>query len=151
MENLPKNSGYVICSNHKSNYEPMVLGALLPGYVRYMAKNELWNFKPFGCLISHLGAIPIKRGKGDVRAVKETELVLQNGGILVIFPEGHRNKIFDENAGKPGAAKIAYKMKVPIVPVGISGGNVKIGKPIIPNNDSNAATNHIMHEIRCLL
>src|SRR5207237_6109387 len=81
----------------------------------------LWKIGLFGKLLSALGAYPVHRGGADREALKRTVEVLEGGEPVVIFPEGTRRfgpKV--ENLFE-GAAYVATKMNVPIVPVGIGG------------------------------
>ena len=84
-----------------------------------------------------LGAFPVKRGKSDLAALKTAISTLKGGDNLVVFPEGTRSPKDHLNEGKSGAALIAAKAGVDIVPVGIRGRyrifskvTVNIGKPI---------------------
>lgn len=136
-ENIPSDENFVICSNHISAFDPPILGISMPFSVRFMAKEELFKNKLFGSLLKALGAFPIKRGKSDVGALKAAINILKNGENLVIFPEGKRSKDGNLNRGKSGAALIAIKAGVNILPVGIGGKygllkkiTVKIGKPV---------------------
>jgi 1-acyl-sn-glycerol-3-phosphate acyltransferase len=116
--------------------------------MRYMGKDSLWKVGLFGKFISALGAYPVHRGGADREALKRTVEVLQGGEPVVIFPEGTRQfgpKV--ENLFE-GAAYVATKVGVPIVPVGIGGSEralrkgqklprpvkvaVVVGEPIMP-------------------
>ena len=71
IENLPPdNEKFLVCSNHKSNLDPPMIGITVPYQLGFMAKEELFKFKPFGALIRNLGAFPIKRGKSDFGALR---------------------------------------------------------------------------------
>lgn len=151
-ENIPKEGGFIICGNHSSNWDPAVIGSLFPGYIQYMAKAELFKFKPFGYMIRKSGAIPIHRGSQDKSALLEIESALKNGGRVVIFPEGHRTKPFRKNGGKNGAARLAKKCNVPILPVGVRGFKAYIGKPFdIETENYNVETERILDRIEELL
>ena len=137
VENVPKDENFVICSNHKSNFDPIMVGISMPVELKFMAKEELFRFKPVAKLISALGAFPVKRGKSDVGALKSAIGALKSGGSLAVFPEGRRSPKTHLGQGKGGAALIAVKAGVNILPVGINGRyglfskiTVNIGKPI---------------------
>lgn len=136
-ENVSPGENYLVCSNHISNLDPPMLGVCMPFQLRYMAKEELFRNKLFGALIRTLGAFPVHRGSGDIGAVKTALTVLKNGESLVMFPEGGRSDGVTLRRGKSGAALVALKSGVRILPVGISGAykpfrkmTVRIGKPI---------------------
>ena len=120
-ENVPKEGGFFLCSNHSSYWDPVVLGATSPRSTAYMAKEEL--FKPFlfGSLIKFLGAYPIKRGGGDIGAIRTAIEIVRGGGVTVIFPEGKRVKDPESREKiKNGIVKLAIQTKCPIQPVGIN-------------------------------
>ena len=137
-ENIPAGQNFVVCANHTSNLDPPMLGLCLPIKLRYMAKEELFHNKLFGGLIRALGAFPIRRGGSDVGALRAAMKMLHSGECVAIFPEGGRSKTKGVlRKGKQGAALIAVKSGVNILPVGISGEyklfhkmTVRIGKPI---------------------
>ena len=120
-ENIPTEGTYVVCANHKSLMDPPLLCCCLPFPVRFMAKEELFRNKLFGGLLRAVGAFPIKRGKSDIGALKSAIRMLENQEHVAIFPEGTRSKGDTLKRGKQGAALIAVKAGVNILPVGIDG------------------------------
>ncbi|MEE1050062.1 MAG: lysophospholipid acyltransferase family protein [Clostridia bacterium] len=137
IENIPNEGGFLVCANHKSLLDPPLLAVCLPVQMNFMAKEELFKNKLFGGLIGALGAFPVKRGSGDIGALKTAIKVVKEGGRLVIFPEGARSPKGYMHKGKAGAVLIATKAKANILPIGISGEykifsgiTVRIGKPV---------------------
>lgn len=137
IENIPDGENFIMCANHKSNFDAPVLLVCLPVKVAFMSKAELFKFKPFGDLLRKLGAFPVNRGKSDIGALKTAISLLKSGEILAMFPEGRRCKGECLGEGKSGAAMIAIKAGVNILPVGIEGGyrlfsrvTVRVGKPV---------------------
>lgn len=137
IENVPEEGAFILAVNHKSNYDPVIAGAYCPRRLTFMAKEELFENPVFGDLIKRLGAFPVKRGRGDVGAIKDAFAVLKNGNVLLMFPQGHRMKSGVRGKAQTGVAMIAYKMKVPVVPMCISGDygfrkkiRVTFGQPI---------------------
>ena len=126
---LPQGQGCVVCCNHISMKDPVFLGLAQKRMLRYMAKSELFQNKFVSKIISALGAFPIQRGKHDEGAINLAEEYLKQGAVVGIFIEGTRSK--DGNLLKPksGAAMLAYKAQVPVMPVSIStkgGGLLKL-------------------------
>ncbi len=120
-ENLPTDEAFIVCSNHTSNLDPPLLGACMPFQLAFMAKEELFKNKIFGALIRALGAFPVRRGTGDIGALRSAVKLLKSGKRMVIFPEGGRSDGKHLRKGKRGAALIAVKAGVGIIPVGIEG------------------------------
>lgn len=120
IENLKSEGGYLICSNHRSFWDPLLIAfGERKRSLKFMAKKELFSFKPFGKIISSLGAFPVNRGSGDIGAVKNAIEVVNEGNILLIFPEGTRSKTGKLLRAKSGAAYIASEANADIVPVAI--------------------------------
>ena len=109
LENIPQNGGYILCSNHRSNFDPVFLVHKIPTNVRFMAKEELFKNKLFGSLLLSLGAFPIARGKGDTAAIDMSADILSNGGVLLVFPEGTRSKDGQLQRGRAGASVLAAR------------------------------------------
>lgn len=141
LENIPQENGVIICPNHTSNADPIVLAISLKRQVYFMAKAELFKNKILGKLFKMVGAFPVERGKKDTSAIDNAENILLNGKQLGLFIEGTRSKTNDFLRPKTGCAMIAYKTGATIVPVCITGANehklkilkknvVLIGKPI---------------------
>lgn len=140
QENVPTDKNFIVVCNHKSNFDPPVLGVALPVKVHYMAKEELFKNKFLGSLFRKLGAFPIKRGAKDSSAIRAALKILKDGEIVAMFPEGGRSKTPGMlRKGKHGAVTIAAHSGVGILPVGISGDykfrgklDIRIGKFIEP-------------------
>lgn len=154
LENVPLDEGFIMCANHKSNFDSLMIGISVPVEFNFMGKEEIFKFKPFGAVLRALHAFPVKRGKGDIGAIKASMKVLSEGGHLVIFPEGTRSPKDHMNPGKGGAVLIAIKSKVNIIPVGIEGSyklfskmTVRFGKPLdlSENFDKKIDTETITH------
>ena len=92
LENIPADGGYILCSNHRSFYDPVFLALKEQRRLSFMAKEELFENKALGWLITKLGAFPVARGKSDTSAIDKSAEILRRGGVLTIFPEGTRSK-----------------------------------------------------------
>lgn len=141
-QNLPKDGAYILCSNHLSNFDPVLLALTQKRQICYMAKAELFKNKFLSKLIRTLGAFPVTRGAGDGKAINEAENVIKDGKLLGIFIEGTRSKTGEFLRPKSGASIIAHQMNVPVIPVCITPKDKKIrlfhkvtvswGKPMTP-------------------
>ena len=118
-ENLPKEGGYLICSNHIGIRDVLVIAAVFPRQVRFIAKKEWFSVPILAPLIRALGAISLDRSGNDVDALKSSVHIAKEGYPVVIFPQGHRFPAVDPATTpiKNGAGLIAYRAKTPVLPV----------------------------------
>ena len=121
IENVPAEGPAIIAPNHKSFFDSFFIAIAVPRPVRYMAKVELFP-GPAGRLFARLGAFPVRRGEGDVEAMRTALTILEQGGIVVVFPEGTRVEERDA-LGSPrhGAGRLALESGAPIIPSAIAG------------------------------
>lgn len=141
-ENMPVSGPVILCSNHRSDIDPVLLGVVLPRNLFFMAKASLFKIPLFSRLIRSLGAFPVRRGAGDREAIRRALEIVQNGDVLAMFPEGHRRKAGGELLRfQSGAARIAAQTGAVILPAAIlCKGRVwphkpkliRIGKPLTP-------------------
>src|SRR5437867_3178516 len=126
VENLPAEGGYVLAANHNSNLDPWPLGiSVFPRrFLRFMAKSELFWW-PLGPIIAAAGAFKVRRGERDMEAIETAEQLCRAGEVVVMFPEGTRRKKGLrkkwEARAHTGAARIALRARVPLVPAAIKG------------------------------
>ncbi len=116
-EHIPKSGGFVVVSNHGSNFDPPLLSAAVQRPVAYMAKEELFEVPILKQAIELYGAYPVKRGAVDRNTIRAALAYLETGWGVGIFVSGTRTadgRIVDP---KPGAALIAAKAQVPLLPV----------------------------------
>ena len=118
-ENIPKDAGYILCPNHIAARDVILIGAVYPKEIRFIAKKELFSVPLLGKLIKKLGAIQIDRGGSDVAAIKSAINLAKSGQNVAIFPQGHRNPGVHPalTETKNGAALIAYKSGCDVIPV----------------------------------
>lgn len=152
-ENLPRTGSYVLAPVHRSNVDTPIAAGVTRRRMRFMGKDSMWKNKPFGWLLSSVGGFPVTRGTTDIEALKRCIHVLNNGEPLVMFPEGERKSGPIVQPLFEGAAYVACRGRVPIIPVGIGGSErvmpkgakfiyprkvrVIVGQPIYPQIDSN--------------
>lgn len=123
-ENLPQEGALIVTPNHLSNADPpLIAGWVAPALgrlPRFLAKEQL--FVPVvGHFLRWQGAIPVKSGGRDPDTYRVIKKLLDQGEALIIFPEGTRNPEGVIGRALPGAALLATRTGVPILPVGISG------------------------------
>jgi 1-acyl-sn-glycerol-3-phosphate acyltransferase len=120
-EHVPEGA-VLLCANHTALIDP-IFAAMVTGWRRplsFMAKEELFRVPIVRSFIRWVNAFPVARGQSDIKAVRQSVDVLKNGGRLLIFPDGRRVKARGESLPQLGAAMIASRAGVPILPVYIS-------------------------------
>ena len=122
-ENIPANGPVILASNHLSLLDPPLLGSYATRRVRFMAKEELFANPLLGTIIKELGAFPVRRASADRQAIKTGLAILDEGGVMAIFPEGTRSLSGEVGKAMPGVLMLAAKSGAAIVPVAISGTN----------------------------
>lgn len=140
--NLPDGTagrGYIVASNHRTNFDPIFVGIAIRPTLAFMAKSELFQ-KPFvGGVLRALKAFPVERGKGDRGAVDFAVQTVESGRVLAMFPEGTRSKDGKLQRPKSGCAVIAASSRADVVPAAVCFGErlrfrtpvtVRFGKPI---------------------
>jgi 1-acyl-sn-glycerol-3-phosphate acyltransferase len=128
IENVPTTGPFVLAPIHRSYIDTPIASGCSRRRMRFMGKDTMWKTKPFGWTLSALGAFPVTRGTADREAVTRAIAVLQSGEPLVLFPEGERKSGPIVQPLRDGAAYVACKAGVPIVPVGIGGSERVLGK-----------------------
>ncbi|MFH0941711.1 MAG: lysophospholipid acyltransferase family protein [Chloroflexota bacterium] len=121
LENVPQRGPLLVVANHLSLADPPLLGVSLGRPVAFMAKRELFRFPVIGFFLKRLGSFPVNRGHMDLDALRRAYRVLGDGNALAIFPEGRRSRTGRLQTAFRGAAQIAVRARVPVLPVAISG------------------------------
>jgi len=120
-EHIPDAGAAIVAPNHKSFLDAFFVAIATRRTVRFMVKSELLR-GPLGWLFLRLGAFPVRRGEADAEAMQTARLILEQGGLLVVFPEGTR--VEDAHAlGAPhhGAGRLALQTGAPLIPAAIAG------------------------------
>jgi len=126
LENVPEGTGFVLATNHVSNFDPWPLGMPLwpRHFLRFMAKSELYWW-PATLVLNGAGAFPVRRGQRDIAAIETAVQLAKEGHVVTMFPEGTRRskgltKKWDARPHS-GAARIALEAGVPLVPAAVKG------------------------------
>ncbi|HUF53945.1 MAG TPA: lysophospholipid acyltransferase family protein [Dehalococcoidia bacterium] len=174
MKNVPKKGPLILASNHMSNGDPPVITGSFPRPIAWLTKAE-WFKTPFvGWQFRLAGMIPVRRFEADLGALRQAQRLLEDGGVLGMFPEGTRGGDRGLQRGEPGSALVALRSGAPILPAAIWGTehvklpghlfrrthtHLRFGKPFklersgskITRQDVELGTERIMREIAALL
>lgn len=147
-ENYPSEGGGLICANHQSYFDPVLVGLTCNRRMNYLARDTLFKSLILGPAIRFLDAIPIDRDGGGLAGLKETLKRLKRGELVLIFPEGSRSRDGELSPLKPGFCAVARRSRTPLIPVAVDGAYqswprtarlptlgriaVVVGQPILP-------------------
>lgn len=170
QEHVPMSGPVIVVSNHLSWADPAIFVGRFPRHIVFMAKEELWRNPFLRMLGLGHGDILVRRGEADRQAIKAAQAALDKGLAFAILPEGTRSKEATLQRGQPGAAFIALRAGVPILPAAMWG-TERIKKPVdllqrrkvilrygepfslegFNRKDLQGATDHIMRKVAVLL
>jgi 1-acyl-sn-glycerol-3-phosphate acyltransferase len=148
-EHLPASGGFVMAPSHRSMMDILFTARATPRRVRFMGKASLFSVPVLGAFFRALGGFPVARDGTDRKAVRDSVAMLEAGDVLCVYPEGTRQNGRKIQPLQPGAAYLALRASVPIVPVGIAGAEeimrsrkdpiprfgrvtIVVGPPIVP-------------------
>ena len=180
VEHVPRDGAFILVANHISLFDPLIVGStagqLAGRLVHFMAKQEVRRWPVIGWLATQAGVYFVRRGEGDRAAQRLSLELLASGEPIAVFPEDTRSR--DGVLGEPrnGAALLAMRSGVPVLPVSITGSNrilprgarlprrsrvtVRVGEPFLLTRQASgridrqelaAGTERIMRAIAALL
>ncbi len=164
-ENLPSSGGIVLVANHVSNWDPVVIICAFKRKVHFMAKSVLFKIPVIGYVVKSSGAFAVQREKSNRNAIRTAVKLLEEGQVVGVFPEGTRNQTGEMLKPHLGAAMLAFKAGVPMLPIAVSGtrsvfGKIKVqvGSPVVCHStgkvskeDLEKASDTIMEQVAELL
>jgi 1-acyl-sn-glycerol-3-phosphate acyltransferase len=162
-ERVPSTGAFVLAPVHRSFADFALVASVTRRPMRFMAKDSLWESRVLGGLLDRLGAFPVHRGAVDRQALRSSIEVLEGGQPLVIFPEGTRRSGPVVEDLFEGAAYVAARAGVPVVPVGIGGSermmqkgkklpqptkvHIVVGDPIVVPPEGGRASRSAVHRL----
>jgi 1-acyl-sn-glycerol-3-phosphate acyltransferase len=120
-ENVPRQGGFVLAPSHRSMMDIPFAALVTPRRVRFMGKAPLFAVPVLGSIFRGLGGFPVERDGTDRKAVRHSVELLRAGEVLGVYPEGTRQHGPKIQPLQPGAAYLALRAGVPIVPVAMAG------------------------------
>jgi 1-acyl-sn-glycerol-3-phosphate acyltransferase len=129
LENVPAEGPLVIASNHLNDADPGIICTRIRRPIAFMAKIELFRVPLLAQFLRGFGSFPVRRGEADISALRIANENLKLGRAVCIFPEGTREGATEKlTEALPGAAIVALRNDVPILPIAI-GGSGRLGIP----------------------
>jgi 1-acyl-sn-glycerol-3-phosphate acyltransferase len=121
-QHLPVSGPFILAANHHNYLDGVVLGVALSRPIAFLVMPRVFNASPLHpALHRRIGSIPLNLERPDPGAIKRVLRVLEGGRIVGIFPEGPFSQEGRLVPGQPGAAMIALRSGVPVVPAAIAG------------------------------
>jgi len=180
LEHVPRDGAFILVANHISLFDPLIVGStagqLAGRLVHFMAKQEVRRWPVIGWLATQAGVYFVRRGEGDRAAQRLSLELLASGEAIAVFPEGTRSRNGVLGEPRNGAALLAMRSGVPVLPVSITGSNriiprgarlprrsrvtVRVGEPFLLTRQASgridrqelaAGTERIMRAIAALL
>jgi 1-acyl-sn-glycerol-3-phosphate acyltransferase len=171
VDNIPGKDGVIIAPNHRSNYDPPLVGCCIASRpVYFLAKKELFINKAVSWILRSVCAIPVDTDDPGVKTMRIFINLLKEGKAVMVFPEGQRSKTNEFLPAYPGVGYLSIRAKMPVVPALITGTHesmlnhflrkspltLKFGSPIYPsydrptNENAKELTEKIMERIKGL-
>lgn len=121
-EHLPAGGPFILAANHHNYLDGVVLAVAVPRKIAFLVMPSVYRATPLHPpFYRHVGSIPINLERPDPGAIKRTLRVLEDGGVIGIFPEGPFSLEGRLVQGQPGVALIALRAGVPVVPASLLG------------------------------
>jgi len=122
-EKIPATGGAIVCANHPSYLDPVLLSLQVERPILFMAWDALFRVPLLGAMVRLFGAFPVDTRRGGGRAAYESaKALVQEGHLVGIFPEGKRSRAgWMEEELRMGAARLALETGAPLVPATIRG------------------------------
>lgn len=122
---IPREGPLIIAANHLSNADGVLVGGwftpALGRRIHWLGKREIVEWPILGRLARGGSIHPVDRGTADVEAFRLAQRIVDEGHVLLVFPEGTRSPDGAMQEAKDGLAILALRSGAPILPVGISG------------------------------
>ena len=124
LDAIPRDGPLILAANHVSNLDGVVLGSWLvpaiPRRIHWLGKKELFDWPLLGWAARNGGVHPVDRDASDVEAFRLAQRILDEGHVLLIFPEGTRSRDGALQKARDGLALLALRTGAPILPIGVA-------------------------------
>jgi cytidylate kinase len=124
IDAIPRTGPVILAANHASNADPVVIGSFLTPRlgrrIHWLGKRELFEWPVVGWVAAHGGVHPVDRSTADLEAFRLARRILDEGHVLMVFPEGTRSPDGALQTAKDGVAMLALRTGAPIVPIAMA-------------------------------
>ncbi len=123
VDAIPRAGPVILAANHASNADPVVIGAWLTPRlgrrIHWLGKKELFDWPVIGWMARNGGVHPVDRSRADLEAFRLAQRILEEGHLLMVFPEGMRSPDGALQPARDGLAMLALRTGAPIVPIAV--------------------------------
>lgn len=122
-ERLPRDTGFIVCPNHVTEIDPLVISHFLYNHKvmpHFMAKASLFKIPVVGGILRTIRQVPVDRASGGAaRSLEAAREAIRDGGGIIVYPEGTLTRDPDmwPMKGHTGAARLALQTGAPVVPI----------------------------------
>jgi 1-acyl-sn-glycerol-3-phosphate acyltransferase len=130
-ERVPPRGPVILASNHASYIDPPLVGAGVTRHINFLARDSIFRVPLLAALLRSWEVVPVDRDGGTGRGLKIILRRLEEGGAIILFPEGTRTRHGELNPARSGIGLTVIKSKAPVVPVRVFGTHEAFGPRMI--------------------
>ena len=120
-ERVPLTGSVILAPNHASYIDPPLIGATLHRQISFLARDTIFHVPILAGILRSWEVVPVDRDGGTGRGLKQILKRLEEGGAIILFPEGTRSRHGDLNPARSGIGLAVIKSKAPVLPVRVFG------------------------------
>jgi 1-acyl-sn-glycerol-3-phosphate acyltransferase len=120
-ERVPLNGGVILAANHASYIDPPLVGAGVRRMINFLARETLFHVPGLAAILRSWQVVPVDRDAGTGRGLKTILKRLEQGGAIILFPEGTRTRDGNFQPARSGIGLTVIKSSAPVVPVRVFG------------------------------
>lgn len=120
-ERVPLQGGVILAANHASYIDPPLVGAGVPRMINFLARETLFHVPVLAAILRSWKVVPVDRDAGTGRGLKTILNRLDQGGAIILFPEGTRTRDGNFQPARSGIGLTVIKSNAPVVPVRVFG------------------------------
>jgi 1-acyl-sn-glycerol-3-phosphate acyltransferase len=120
-ERVPLSGPVILASNHASYIDPPLVGAGVTRHINFLARDSIFRVPVLSAILRSWEVVPVDRDGGTGRGLKLILRRLEEGGAIILFPEGTRTRHGELNPARSGIGLTVIKSNAPVVPVRVFG------------------------------
>lgn len=126
-ERVPLTGPVILASNHASYIDPPLVGAGVRRQISFLARETIFHVPVLASILRSWEVVPVDRDGGTGRGLKQILARLEEGGAIILFPEGTRSRHGELNPARSGIGLTVIKSAAPIVPARVFGTHEAFG------------------------